>query len=372
MIRLFLAMIVCALAPLRALALEVGRLGPGDVIQIASMSPDGKHVAVAHGTAERGEVSVLDSEGGRVRVAGGRHFIQLSWVGPEHLLAIHSRMLGIPGLLPRQQVSQAISVNLRTRRSVTLLDLTPNVAAILAGGLLTAGESSGRAVVYLKGLALIGPLTRDPAFVLFRADADKGRGEPIQTGSLDTQAWVVTPEGRVIARSDYEPTRRMWSLYAARPGGLKLLVQESRSEPPSVLSGRTEDSIAVATGANLAELSLTGAWRRNLVPAGKDVVAQLSNPATGRLVGAVVTGQTPGYVFFDPALEAAWRRVNAAFPGKSVSLIDFDSDYKQFIAEIKGENEPRAEYWVHVADGTAELIGRTAPAPEPKAAPARP
>lgn len=321
----------------------------------ADISPDGKHVAYVGRYNGKRAALMLDASGVVTPVIGqGQSEIgMVEWIDDQHLLVFASAMIRGNDSLPKQKLTQGIIYNLITKKTVVALDNTPETLPVLAGPgpYATSGQKyQGRPTLFIRGVR------NGPSFDFYRVDLDTGRGTVADTGSFEAANWVVAGDGRLIAKSTFDPPKRLWTLYRY-DGGWSTIRRETTSSPPYLISiGRSQDTVLTLAGEGLTEVSLKN---------GEPLVGALGlgaasspiyDPASGRLIGVEVSGEFPTYTFYDPRLQAAWAKVVRAFNGRSVRLVAQDAQATQLIVDVESGTDAGAFYWVDLTTGQANIV----------------
>lgn len=327
-------------------------------ISDADVAPDGRNVAYIGRLQGRRGALVMAADGAvsTAIAEGGAEIAGLKFLDPQHLLVFSTAT--IPGgmLLPKQNLIQGSLFNLATRKAVTLLQNTPDTLPIISGGSILSGQRfQGTPTVFVKGLR------GDPAYDLFRIDLDTGRGTVVDPGSIESAEWVVAGDGRLVAKTSYDPSSRRWMLFTRKGSGWRTVRNEIAPEPLRLIGlGRSEERLLVRSPAGLAELvAETGQPAPS--PLALTTTAARSpiyDPQTTLLVAVRLDGPVPRYIFYDARLEAAWAKVTRAFPGKVVRLQAFDGGRQNLVVDADSPTDPGAFYWVDLKTGHADVIER--------------
>lgn len=323
------------------------------------------------------ELAWLDrSEGGtRVRArgrSGGDLLIDVDvsdrtvrgvfWASPDHVGILTTVLDQTP--LGYGQWTIMDLVNVRTGRAARALSEAERRTFPLIGGYMP-GTYRGEPVLYVEGF---GEVSRGGyAYNLYRVDLDNGRARTHEEGVENVTGFLVRPTGEVAARVTYVAEDGRWKL-AARTGSGWREVYATRAllDPPSLMGfGRTPDTVAfsgeVDGKATVTHVGLLAEHQVDPI-----ILPDRPNAAfrdgAGTIVGLGFYGSGQQYVFFDPAIQAAWSRVSGAFAGKQVTISDHSQDYKVFTLFVTGPNEPGSYYLFDAERGAVSLVRRTMPA----------
>ena len=341
-------------------------LGP-PAIASARISPDGSRVAYVSNSGGKSGIDVVDTRTGRHDVIGlgAMDVSDLEWLDDGHVSVTRMAVVEVEGLLPRQRAAQAFSINLGSRKGVTLLGDTSTVAPILTDGEMFWGTWKGRPTVFLRGL------THGPAFALFSVDLDTGVGTPITKPSFNAENWVVLPDATIAARTRYEPLKSHSQVEVA-------IGSEWRSPPASdtayVLQGLSPDggSVLLSHGATPVLMSRTTGEVQELKTPASRKIKDLIFGRDKRLLGISLQALTPEYVFYQKAMMAAWPKVRNAFAGQRLTYIDSADDGESILVAVEAASSDASYYLVNLRSLKAEKIGDARPDLPPTAyAPSR-
>jgi dipeptidyl aminopeptidase/acylaminoacyl peptidase len=90
------------------------------------------------------------------------------------------------------------------------------------------------------------------------------------------------------------------------------------------------------------------------------------DPASGRLIGYLEQSAQPKIVMFDPARQAAVKKIYKAFAGREVSLRGWTTDFGKFLVRTSGNGDSGTWYMVDVAKLRASPVGDERPAITPQ------
>ena len=328
-------------------------------ISHVTVAPDGHAVSYLQMSGDQPSVYILPKDGGApTRIAAGSLDLRgVEWMDSGHLALLRSAMLPASALAPQQRVIQMIAFNMSKKTYVTVLHDTRDTAPFITGGNIIYGRYEGKPSVFLRGLS------RGPVFSLYAVNDDSGIGSVLRTGSFDAEDWAVAPNGDVLAEKVLLPMQKRSALLM-QSGAFAGAVPLPDPAAPFDLAGlgRSGADLLVSQGDDLFEVSPTGAASPPLQPAGRKVSGRFSDRETGRLVAIQLQGREPNIIFYDAALEAAWKMARSAFQGKELRLIAFDDSRKELVVRTESADDPGSIYWLHVGGHRAELVGQERPA----------
>jgi dipeptidyl aminopeptidase/acylaminoacyl peptidase len=180
-------------------------------------------------------------------------------------------------------------------------------------------------------------------------------------------ARVVDADGRVIARSQWEARKGDWRLLALDGRGWKeIYAVTEKLDTPSLLGlGRSPGTVLLSIQGKedeeYYEVSLADGSRQRLDFGGRRPVGLVRQPGTGRLMGVTFLDDAFEYQFLDPALERAWRGVEAGFKGRQVTPVSWSADFQKVVVQTEGKGDPGTYYLIDRATNQARKIGSAYP-----------
>jgi dipeptidyl aminopeptidase/acylaminoacyl peptidase len=203
---------------------------------------------------------------------------------------------------------------------------------------------------------------------LFEVELETGRGRMLESGTVNTQDWILDPAGRPVARTERDPESRRFTILARDGASWRTIFSEEFDYEFDVVG-------LAADGRSLLARSPRGSDRFKIwtVPlAGGepsllyehpefDVTSVSFDRFTGLPVGYWTGGPEPDMVWTDPKLESIQKAVSKAFPGKSTFVFDRSADYKRIVAEVESPASPPVYYLIDFGKGSADIIGEAYP-----------
>lgn len=356
-------------APALAAPPPVEAYGKLPGIEQISLSPSGQRYAFIAVIGETRKLVAAQVDGTKVLYAtnvGDAKVVGVDWAGEDHLLVTvsHTVPLGMDFDVDKAEFATAIAINLETRKSFVVFDKHPNVANVAEG-------YYGSAKIKDHWYGFFGGITYGTTISggyldhmwpdLYRVDLDGGQIDIAARGNEDIDAWLVGPDGTVIARSLYEENNGAWRVLSGGFGGQVLASGRAKLASVGGLGrGRTADTILidrpVDQGSEFQELSLSGQPVAKS-PDDEHIDGVISDPVSGLWVGTVARGDQQTPTFFDAKLEARARGVIRAFPGLSVHLVSYTPDLSWVIAETSGTGDSGTYWLVNMATKHADPIG---------------
>lgn len=215
------------------------------------------------------------------------------------------------------------------------------------------------------------PTTReDSGWVLtvFEVNTESGKGKPIESGNQFTEAFVVNLDGRVVARSDWNPKTRSYRVLAKKGAGWKEIC--NRTDDAMSLHGVSVDgSSVIAIAPNdagrkvLYSIALDGSGLKVLFEdPGNDVLTVYQDPFSLQPVGVWLGGTQEEFRWIDAQAEARFKSVSRAFPHRTVLVQGRSADGKRMLASVSSASQPAVYYLVDFGTHKADIVGDEYPA----------
>jgi dipeptidyl aminopeptidase/acylaminoacyl peptidase len=328
------------------------------------ISPDGTKWAAILGNESRAEIQIRELATAKLLTATPIERAKarsLQWAGPNHLLATVSTTataVGITG--PRREWAMLIDFDLTKNKWNRLLGDVTGAMNVVSGP-PTPLIQNGKAVVMVPGITF--PSGQGTS-TLFRVPLDGGRTEVSETGNVDTNDWVIGPDGKALARADHDGKSGEWRLFLRQNGRLVRAYSEvAPLDGPFIRAlGTTGETILVSTRKSgvrqVHDVTIAdGAWSSPRPELATDNL--IADPATYRLIGTDDTGlDSVETRFFTESDQKLWNAISRAFPGELVRLASWTADRLTAIIEVDGAVNGDAYFIVdrrkHTADWLAD------------------
>jgi dipeptidyl aminopeptidase/acylaminoacyl peptidase len=203
---------------------------------------------------------------------------------------------------------------------------------------------------------------------VFEVDTSSGKGHQMELGDQFTADWLVDSGGQVVARTEWDPTDRMFEILAKRGPNWTSLYRSQRDTPMSI-EGLTADQSAVliidqdADGrAKVWTVPLDGSSRSVKLeqPAG-DVTDVQYDAITGAPISFSATGPEPRQMWIDKDAEARYQILARSFPHLNVRVEAESGDYNIVVARVDGPSNPPIHYLINRATHRAQIVGADYP-----------
>jgi dipeptidyl aminopeptidase/acylaminoacyl peptidase len=211
----------------------------------------------------------------------------------------------------------------------------------------------------------------DLRYSVFKVDLQTGRSHREFEGGLDTVQWLMDGHGQPVARIDQKPNPLTDHLLLRQPDDEWKEVEtvSATGNEGIALYGVSEDGAAVVEGWWNADSKLYGLVARDRKDASVhslyfdthfDVDDVITDPWTGRVVGASVITDARTDVFFPADMQELHRAtLAAASSAYSVHIVNWDQSRQKVILAASGPKQPPVYY---LFDRTAKrlfVLGRS-------------
>lgn len=323
-------------------------------VRFATISPDGKNIASVW-SAKDGEVLVITNiETGKSRALANVSTVKprgLTFVSPDYVVAIvaQTRRTGWRG--EKFQHSTAFAFNLKNGSFVELQRATPGLA--MQSGLgRVLGVSPDGAHVYMP--AYVQRDNKNPTYALFQVNLATGAAALVNNGwgSTSTIDWIVGPTGDAEMREEFFENSGKHTFMRLNGSTWETVMSEKSDDITVSLVGvRAGDRAPLASAysdTGVLSLYALDPSSATMMPslAREDVdIESLVSDASRVVYGVRYSGMTPTYGMFDPALDAAVRKVQKALSGTATYLTDWSADWSKMMFYSEGGTSS-GEYFI--------------------------
>jgi dipeptidyl aminopeptidase/acylaminoacyl peptidase len=371
-VRSLLSILLCACLVCAAQAappLEVYGGLPG--VELVSLSPSGEKYALVAVVGETRKLVVLNYDGQVLSAAavGAAKVREIGWAGDDHLLVIVDSTFKAPLVFSQNyELSTVINVDLVKRKARAIFEHMQSVANAVFG-IYGIARVNGHLYGYFGGISYERTGSGDYVFThgysdLYRVDLDTAETSREALGDETGRHWAITPDGAVLAHSEYTEQEGRWRLFAGPNHGKTLLERtDPQGDVDIVGLGRRPGTILVADDAGdrdlVEEISIADGKTEELF-ADLSVQGYLLDRDSQQLIGAL-TQEEPRASFFDPALLARFKNAREAFPGLHVDMISYSRHLDRLIVKTDGGTDSGTYWLVDIASGKAKPIARPYP-----------
>ena len=366
---LCLAPVIAAHAQDRAPLDAYGALPAYEMVDV---SPSGDRMAYIMTTGEERSLIINDLNdmsliggvrAGEVKVRG------IGWVGEDDVYIYSTATQTAASIgMRRSELADVSIYDIATRHVALALSRMDGPNGALARTEGTLGKVMGAPMVRtIDGEAtMIVPGSGYRGLGLYRIDLATGSGREFHEQD-QAGGYMLDEAGEPRARVLYDGEQ--WELQGRRGGFWRTVWRaDARIDTPGLAGfGLTADEVVLAGQIDgrpegFYSVNLTTGAVSDLPFEGK-VNGLVHHPRTHLMVGAMVEGENErtDWQFVDPAAERVWRSVEAAYPGKTVSLRAWSDDMRQVIVYTQGATDSGTYQLVDLDRRTAEIVGEAYP-----------
>jgi dipeptidyl aminopeptidase/acylaminoacyl peptidase len=354
------------------------------------LSPDGQRVAWANDPGGSPQVFALELATGKVlknmRPSNAR-LHDLDWADNRTLILSVSRALTARATTVAEQRYEferflAVDVESAGGEARSLLMEHPDRELVTGANLerlhpqtpgtvmMSTWSFAGTAYQSEIGSRIVGG-RRDSGYQLslFEVDIASGKGRMVDSGSPYTDTWILDAAGRAVARSDWNPESRRYTIFTKEGESWKtayaadidyefdLIGMTADGQSLLVASARGSDKFRIWSMPRAGgELSVYYEHPEH------DVTSIITDRFSGMPTGFQVGGPDPFIHWIDPKLASIQKAVSKAFPNQITSIFDRSEDYKRIIARAESASSAPVYYLVDFAKGSADIVGEAYPA----------
>lgn len=339
------------------------------VVGDIALAPSGEQVAFLTDTGDVKSLIFFDVRDNVLhRIAIGKGKTRgLMWADEDHLVLSYSQTTSLKGgLKGNHEVYLASVINIHNGKVTNLFSNMTGFYSIIADDvrrIRVDGHDYIAAASYR--------IDQDHAYplCLYRFSPDKTAGQSLCEMPEQTEDFVLTPEGRVVAYSTFDEAHKLWSLFynVGKPGGSNVFkpVFESREaiDTPSLRGlGRDGLSVVVQLGGGTQageyhEISADGAVSGPLDASGSVSSSPLFHPTTGRLAGFLHHDDWFTYAYDDALLKSLSGAVTTAIGEDArCSIAGFADDPRKMIIYGEGEGNAGTYYYADFSAGNVHQI----------------
>lgn len=356
---------VAASTPITGTASDYGRMPDYEMVQV---SPSGDRLAYVTVVGEERSLLIVNQATGELQGGarlGSAKLRGIEWIDEDNILTLITatdRSLG----LSAAEMAHGQIYSIPNRRLSMVLQGTPNTLPYVLNYYIQ--RPGGQPTLYVDTFA-----TRNgvwDGYKMYRVDTETGRGREFYDWERRLPTGVVaTPDGALLARSDYYSENGRWVLVVRR--GTRWVEAWSTNTllDQPYLAGLGTDAGKIVVHASLDgepagyhQMDVaTGEWSD--LPFEGDAEGLFRHPVTGLVIGARYReNDTVSYDFIDPAVERSLRSARAAFPDRHPSVVSFSDDFRQIVVRTWGEGDAGSYHLVDLDARSAREVGDAYPA----------
>ncbi len=330
-------------------------------VEHVDLSPDGAHAAMVASRAGKRYLVDLDlrTEKTVAQPLGDIRVRDVFWVGNRHVALVKSwtSTANIYSIFK----NDVFSVNLQDMATGKSRQLFDGMAAEGIDPIVTGDVHVVKDERDYRVTASTFSTANEGNYLFYSFGANDNQTRQIDFAGRNVIEWVLTPEGKPQARSEYDFDRKIWRLRFRSgrdwTGGVDI---PSTIDVPDIRGlGRDGKSVIVfQDGKGLTEVSPDGGTTDIPTPA---YFSSLFHPVTGRFNGVASHGGWVSYDFLDPEMKTLPDKVAKALPGYRTRFTAFAEQPQKVIVYSEGPGDPGSYTFIDFTTGEAVPVGSTYP-----------
>jgi dienelactone hydrolase len=352
-----------------------GKLEAMDDLQL---SQDGKLIAYIAAVGDDHVFVIKRIDGPILQTVAANHrktvFIQFA--DPDHVLMGIRGTEHVGGDMGNVELFAVIVYNLKTHKGAQIYPRDgvaanpgPPVAVSHQGshvyGYFLAGADSGA-----DSGGVAADAGQGDQIGLYKTDLDTLVSSLEVRGGAHATAFAVGPGGEVLARTEEFDHGKSWRVMKGADGGQVFATGKTEWGNPEVTAyGRSKASI-ILKGSDDGDFNppreidlATGIASAPLIDGA--TAEPLRDRGSRLTIGLRVGGFVNDAVFFDPALDAKWQSVKAAFPDEEVTLASYDDAFDRWVVRVEGPHDSGRYFLVDLTTAKATWLGAIYPQIKP-------
>lgn len=373
-----LAFLLCALPalPARADLPPVEAFGTTPVVSNVSLSPDGRFLASSVG-GEKISIVILDRNQKkitqRVGFDQGLKLRGMGFVTPNVLLATFTITYTQRGSTEdKTELGAVFAINALDGSSRQLLEGKTNSKVVPNSGrfLSRFGAAPGEILMSARVLdnASAGGSEYSSTNTVISLDPLTGKWRPVEKGNRLTSGWLVDKDGRIIGRTEFE-AKEYRSAVRIKDGDGFRTIFETTDRNMSVVGLAADARSVLAVGRRGTEdkdrlwtVPFDGTGPQPLYSHPEfEVEGVIRDPYDRTIKGVALGGLEEPVHWLDPAAEARVKGLEAAFPGRRVTIEDTTEDGKLALFRTGSRNHPAVYYIADFSTNKVEMVGQQYP-----------
>jgi dipeptidyl aminopeptidase/acylaminoacyl peptidase len=202
---------------------------------------------------------------------------------------------------------------------------------------------------------------------LYAFDPGSSRSRRLDEDSKDIEDWVVAPDGKVVARSEYDDDTHVWTLRYKSEKGWKVIYEIKIDLDAPALCGLGRDGRSVLLYMRSGELqnSYVEVSPGGIISAPLEVNGNVNSPifhpTTFALAGFANTEGIANYTFYDPVMAQLPKLVKKAVGDIRADLMSTSEDPLHVLIFVEGEGNSGSYYAIDFRKGGYKEIGQAYP-----------
>lgn len=309
------------------------------LIESASISPDGEHIAALMNVDGISRLAILNSDFKTIKTFDTSKSKPrgVQFVNNEYVILYNSKTLTGSNFVGKLEVGYALSINIKSgKRPVQLLTGLDELHPAQSG--LNHIVGSGRKKNHVTMAAYVGQRS-SPTLSLIEVNLKNGLGKITSEGNTETQNWYVDNNGLPLARVNYDEKKNFLSFQKYGEEGTEVFFSDTTEIPYDVMGVMPDESglIFIEAGDSHEVMYKIGFDGKRSEPIfkieGKEIAAVLLEK-NSKIAGLQVTGDKPTYFFLDQDLQDATDWMIEQFPDASLYYSGSTDDRSKLVYRI--------------------------------------
>ena len=362
--------------------------------RLVTMSPNGKLLAMEEDKGGTRSVTIFEADGGKTRhsveVDKANKIRRLLWADDETLLLdvsiMHSTYCA-PNVLCNNEWFRTMSVRMDGSPPRILLNYDGD-KKLVSGSYLLASRTARPGFVTMStmdwdegrykqttGTRLAGSAIQQTGWIMaaYEVDTRTGKEKLLASGTQYTSDWVVDAAGVPVARSEWIPDQKSYTIVARQGASWKEIYRSPDGTAMSVPGLDVAGTAIVALGTNGTDRSR--AWS---IPLDGSPVTLLHESAEYDIDEAIYDKNRNAVVavrglddstirWFDPKLESQHKSLSNAFKGLNIYVLDRSMVGRRVLVEVDSPSQPPVYQLVDFEQKRADIVAEAYPGLDPSA-----
>ncbi len=358
-----------------------------EAVKLVCVNPSGEMLAWVANDGKSTQITVLELASRKTlrtfSVEKGFKVRDIDWADDDTLLfAVSATLTSTRRNWPsRLELLRWLAADVKTGQTRILL--TEGNKRVLGGSQLVRRHIDRPATLVMSSMDFapqaqgteigtrLGGKRRDSGYQLnaFEINIEDGKSKLLESGTPFTAQWLADGKGNAVARSEWNPEFRRFSVLAKNGASWKRILEVEDGDE-SWLAGLIENDTAVAVVTQNGEqrttlwsVPLDGSTAKKLIDESTlEVEGIYVDPYDDRVVGARLGGADRPDRWLDPATDKRYASLGRTFAGKHIGIESRSADNKRVVVQVTAESSPSVYYLIDYTAKKADIVGEQYPA----------
>jgi acetyl esterase/lipase len=330
-------------------------------IELARLSPDGKHLSIVkpvdgHNKCVFIDLTKPDDQPYVVGMEGGLAS-GVFWKTNDRAICVFHATLKYKHMKAVDTWSRAVSVTLSTRTVVLLMADAPYFRANLDEGSIIDIDAGDPNHVLMEE---VDREDREFLLGLYQVSLDTGHAQVLLHQTRDTIQFLTDGYGHLIAHIDQDSDLTNHVMV----GNNEVFSYQVRGAADFQIEGVTLGPTPQIAAKHASAYGTTGLYAWSAAGVGSalfenpayDIDEVLADERTGRVIGVTYVDDAQRSVYFDPTLQKVQLTLEKMYPGQTVSILSRDEAGSTYVIGTQGPKNPPALLLYSTADQHVKLI----------------